>query len=90
MMGRKLKLSPETMSFLFHACISDKEAGFRHALLVYKKMIEYKMKPDVIHFNLILHCLRDCSMGDITSVIDVLKRIGVPNADTLVEIKVCS
>lgn len=90
MMEKNFQLQPETMSFLFHACISDKETGFRHALLVYRKMLEYKIKPDVIHFNLILHCIRDCSIGNLTSMIDVLKKLGVENADKLAAKKVRS
>lgn len=84
-----MEIKADTMSFAFHACISDKEAGFRHALLVYRKMNEYQIKPDIIHFNLLLHCLRDCSIGDLDSTIDVLKRLGVENVDKLSSRKVC-
>jgi len=40
MLTKKYKLKDETFNFLLQACISDKEAGFRHALLVslYKYM----------------------------------------------------
>jgi len=34
MLSKKYKLKDETFNFLLQACISDKEAGFRHALLV--------------------------------------------------------
>jgi len=34
MLKKKYKLKDETFNFLLQACISDKEAGFRHALLV--------------------------------------------------------
>lgn len=34
MLTKKYKLKDETFNFLLQACISDKEAGFRHALLV--------------------------------------------------------
>lgn len=83
MMNKKMQLNGETVSFLFHACISDKNAGFRHALLVYRKMIEYRITPDVIHYNLLLHCTRDCAIGDIDSTIDVLQRLGVVNVEKL-------
>jgi pentatricopeptide repeat domain-containing protein 1 len=34
MAEKKVTISDETFNFLMQACISDKEAGFRHALLV--------------------------------------------------------
>lgn len=34
MLKKNYKLKDETFNFLLQACISDKEAGFRHALLV--------------------------------------------------------
>ncbi|KAE8741922.1 hypothetical protein FOCC_FOCC012574 [Frankliniella occidentalis] len=83
MMSKKMTINKETMSFLFQACISDKDAGFRHALLVYRKMMQYRMKPDVFQFNLLLRCVRDCGLGDIVSTIDVFQRLGVENVDKL-------
>ncbi|KAK3929850.1 Pentatricopeptide repeat-containing protein 1, mitochondrial [Frankliniella fusca] len=83
MMDKKMRITKETMSFLFQACVSDKTAGFRHALLVYKKMIQYRMTPDVFQFNLLLRCVRDCGLGDFDSTIDALRRIGVENIDEL-------
>jgi len=34
MAEKKVPISDETFNFLLQACITDKEAGFRHALLV--------------------------------------------------------
>jgi pentatricopeptide repeat domain-containing protein 1 len=34
MAEKKVAISDETFNFLLQACITDKEAGFRHALLV--------------------------------------------------------
>lgn len=34
MLKKKYKLNDETFNFLLQACISDKQVGFRHALLV--------------------------------------------------------
>jgi pentatricopeptide repeat domain-containing protein 1 len=34
MTEKKVPISDETFNFLLQACITDKEAGFRHALLV--------------------------------------------------------
>lgn len=40
---KKYKLKDQTFNFLLQACISDKEAGFRHALLV-------RLNKNTLHF----------------------------------------
>jgi len=46
MLMKKYRLKDETFNFLLQACISDKEAGFRHALLV---SINYKYMVKIMH-----------------------------------------
>lgn len=65
----------ETFNFLLQACASDKEFGFRHALLVWHKMLQKKLKPDIYSFNLILRCCRDTNFGDVESMEQVLQTI---------------
>lgn len=65
MIDRKLEIPVSTMNFLLQACITDKKAGFRHALLVWRKMLQMKKKPDTYTFNLLLHCVQDCGLGDL-------------------------
>lgn len=83
MMSRKMSLKAEAFNFLFHGCISDKEAGFRHALLVHRKMIQYKITPDIYHFNLLLRCVRECGIGDMESTVDTLEKLGVKDVHKL-------
>lgn len=65
MIDKRLNVPISTMNFLLQASISDKIAGFRHGLLVWRKILHMKKKPDVYTFNLLLHCIRDCGLGDI-------------------------
>jgi pentatricopeptide repeat domain-containing protein 1 len=39
MAEKKVVISGETFNFLLQACITDKEAGFRHTLLVNKNQL---------------------------------------------------
>ncbi|NP_001153853.1 pentatricopeptide repeat domain 1 [Acyrthosiphon pisum] len=64
MLTKKYKLKDETFNFLLQACISDKEAGFRHALLVWRKMILKRVRPSLYTYNLLLKCTRECGLGD--------------------------
>lgn len=82
-MDRKMRLTQDTMNNLMVACKTDRKAGFRHALLVFRKGLEYRISPDIYHFNMLLSCVRNCGVGDIDSTIDMLKRLGVENATNL-------
>ncbi|KAF5307034.1 hypothetical protein FQR65_LT07177 [Abscondita terminalis] len=75
MSARKLSIREDTLNFLLHACISDKEAGFRHALLVWRKFIEKRISPSVYTFNLMLRCIRDCGLGELAVTNDVIKKL---------------
>ncbi|KAF7273413.1 hypothetical protein GWI33_013878 [Rhynchophorus ferrugineus] len=68
-------LKADTMNFLLQACISDKEAGFRHGLLVWRKMIEKNIAPNLYTFNLLLRCTRDSGLGDVETTRDVIQKI---------------
>lgn len=65
-------LDAETFSFLLMACVSDKEAGLRHAFQVWRLMLTMKVQPDLPLYNLLIRCVRDCGVGDATSVSDLL------------------
>ncbi|KAG8183529.1 hypothetical protein JTE90_003877 [Oedothorax gibbosus] len=58
-----IKIDVSTYSFLLMSCISNKEAGFTHAVEVWRKMKERSVKPDVYSFNLLLRATRDCDVG---------------------------
>ncbi|KAK4876562.1 hypothetical protein RN001_009068 [Aquatica leii] len=75
MVARKLLIKDDTLNFLLQACITDKEAGFRHALLVWRKFIEKRITPSVYSYNLMLRCIRECGLGDITITNDVINNL---------------
>lgn len=57
-----------TFNFLLQAAASDPEHGFRHALLVWHKIYRHGLRPDIYSFNMMLHCTRNCGIGDVETV----------------------
>ncbi|GAB1604711.1 pentatricopeptide repeat-containing protein 1, mitochondrial-like, partial [Argonauta hians] len=59
------KYRPDTQlfSFLLMGCISEKEAGLRHAIQVWKQMTSLKIKPDLPLYNLLIRVIRDAGCG---------------------------
>ena len=47
----KHRITTETMNFLLQACITDKEAGFRHALKVRIYLFLFHSSLNVIFFR---------------------------------------
>lgn len=84
MSDKKILIEVETFNFLLQACASDKEFGFRHALLVWHKMYQRRLKPDIYSFNLMLRCCRDTNFGDVESMTEVLQTI-LLSADSSVD-----
>lgn len=75
MKEKKLQLNIDTMNHLLQVCCSDKEFGFRHALLVWHKIYQRGMTPDAYSFNLMLRCVRDCGIGDLEEMQRVIGTI---------------
>ncbi|XP_053674536.1 pentatricopeptide repeat-containing protein 1, mitochondrial [Anopheles nili] len=75
MVARRLRVGTDTFNFLLQACISDRELGFRHALLVWHRMHRMKVRPDRYSFNLLLRCVRDCQLGDLETMEQVIEQI---------------
>lgn len=75
MQTKRLPVDVQTFNFVLQACASDAEMGFRHALLVWHKMLRRKMVPDVYSFNLMLRCVRDCGIGDLQTMQEVIEQI---------------
>lgn len=85
MSDKKILIETETFNFLLQACASDMEFGFRHALLVWHKMYQRKLKPDIYSFNLMLRCCRDTNFGDDQSMEEVLQTILLKGSSDLKE-----
>lgn len=79
MISKGFALKDDTLNFLLHACISDQEAGFRHALLVWRKFIDKNIPPSIYSYNLLLRCVRDCELGNIEITKDVIDQILLSN-----------
>lgn len=75
MITKQFSLKPDTFSFLLQACITDKEAGFRHALFVWRKMKQKFVIPDIYVYNLLLRCTRDCGLGDEAVAKDAIEKL---------------
>ncbi|XP_053665356.1 pentatricopeptide repeat-containing protein 1, mitochondrial [Anopheles marshallii] len=75
MVARELNVATDTFNFLLQACISDREYGFRHALLVWHRMHRMKISPDRYSFNLLLRCVRDCQLGELETMEQVIEQI---------------
>ncbi|CAH0398664.1 unnamed protein product [Chilo suppressalis] len=76
MIAKKIKIRVHTYNHLLHACISDKKIGLRHALVVWRKMLTTREKPNLFSFNLMLKCVQDCNLGtkaDIEELISILQ-----------------
>ncbi|KAJ8716239.1 hypothetical protein PYW08_013524 [Mythimna loreyi] len=76
MLAKKIKIRVHTLNHLLHACITDKQNGLRHALIVWRKMLKMREKPNIYTFNLLLKCVKDCNMGskqDIEDLIDTIQ-----------------
>ncbi|XP_060599650.1 uncharacterized protein LOC132753221 isoform X2 [Ruditapes philippinarum] len=56
--------SVDLMNNLLIACISDKEAGFRHAVVAWRKFRELGIKPKLASYKLLLHAVDVCGIGE--------------------------
>nr|CAD7460767.1 unnamed protein product [Timema tahoe] len=73
MVDQGLILTDDTFNFLLQACIADKEAGFRHALMVWRKLMSRHVRPTLYSFNLLLRCTKECGLGDPDVARDLLQ-----------------
>lgn len=76
MISKKIKIRVHTFNHLLHACISNKESGLKNALVVWRKMLKMREKPNIHSFNLMLRCVKDCNLGtneDMLEVFDIIQ-----------------
>lgn len=85
MQAKEIPVKADTLNFLLQACITDKEVGFRHALLVWRKFIEKNVKRDVYSYNLLLRSVRDCGLGDVETTKNTFDTILLVNKNLLIE-----
>lgn len=82
MQQKGFSVKEDTVNFLLQSCITDSEAGFRHSLLVWRKVVEKHIQPNVYTFNLLLRCVRDCGLGDLEATESVIKKL-IDSSDPL-------
>lgn len=75
MKEKKLQMKIDTMNHLLQCCCSDTAYGFRHALIVWHKIYQRKMVPDIHSFNLMIRAARDCGIGDANKMKRVITNI---------------
>jgi len=67
-----VQLTTETFSLLLQGCVSDKEHGFRHALLTWRKLRRKRLVPSVYLYNLTLRAALECGLGEQAETRDIL------------------
>lgn len=75
MKEKKMQIDLRSFNFLLQAAATDRELGFRHALLVWQKIYRHGMQPDIYSFNLMLTCTRNCGIGDVETMQNVIGSI---------------
>lgn len=75
MVSKKIKIRIHTLNHLLHACISNKDNGLRHALIVWRKMLQLREKPNIYSFNLILKCVKECNLGSKEEIEELIQII---------------
>lgn len=81
MLDKNFKITVDTYTFVLQACASDKEFGFRHALLVWHKMYQQNLEPTLYAFNNMLRCCRDTELGDLPTTKEVVQTILLRNPE---------
>ena len=72
MRQNQVPVTYETFNFLLQGCISDKQHGFRYALITWRTMRTKQIWPRISNYNLMLKAAQDCRVGEIKYSRDVL------------------
>lgn len=65
MRDRGIAVGDATYNSLLHGAISDRQAGLRHALIVWHLMRLKNIKVTLATYNLLLRAMRDTNLGDL-------------------------
>lgn len=65
MRDKRLPIGESTYNSLLHGAIAHKEAGLRHALIVWHLMRSWKIKPTLTTYNLFLRAIRDTDFNSL-------------------------
>ena len=86
MRENEIGVTHETFNFLLQSCITDKEHGFRHALLTWRTMRKKQIWPRITNYHLMLKAAQVCRLGDIKHTKDILIAcLPVPQQKVLLE-----
>ncbi len=64
MIEEGLGLDSEAYCQLLIACISDKHAGLKHAIEVWRRMRKRRVLPTVHSYHLLIRAIHDCGLGE--------------------------
>ncbi|KAK4320608.1 hypothetical protein Pmani_008544 [Petrolisthes manimaculis] len=78
MLSQGLLVTTETLNFLLQACITDTISGFRHAIMVWRKMRRLNLLPDIYSYNLLVQCTAQCKAGESAFTSDLLLASPMP------------
>ena len=73
MSGNGQRPTTETMAHLLQGCLSDQSNGFRHALLVWRRMRRRQIRPNLFTYNLMLRAAAGCKLGNLSHTQDILQ-----------------
>ena len=65
-------VTDDMLVHILMACISDKESGFRHAVMLWRKIRQLKITPNTHVYNLMLRAVKECGVGDHNHVQDLM------------------
>ncbi|CAF1118895.1 unnamed protein product [Adineta ricciae] len=62
----------DTYASLLIACQSEKNAGFKYAIEIWRRMLAFDIRPTPFHFGLLLNIACHCGLGSSESMHDLL------------------
>lgn len=87
MLEKNIRPSLSTFNFLLQACVSDSQAGFRHALMTWHKIRSKRVLPDEFSYNLLLRACRECGIGDVHATRLVIDALISPENQAILELE---
>ncbi|XP_052262506.1 pentatricopeptide repeat-containing protein 1, mitochondrial-like isoform X2 [Dreissena polymorpha] len=77
----RLRVTDNLLNSLLMACISDNTSGFRHAVLVWRKMLKMGVKPTIRSYNMLLRAVNECGIGEAKTFLNGLSGESLPGVE---------
>lgn len=72
---KNIAIDINTFKLLLHIASMNSENGFRYAFVLWHKMYEHDVTPDIYTFHLLLKCVCDCGIGNIDTVKNIIDEL---------------